>query len=181
MPSPIAHSATGYLIYRIFRPRLEGQVSRKVGPWTLSLTVVVGLSLIPDLDSVFGILVGDLRQYHNNLTHSLILGFVVALSIGGVAWLKQRSGFVTWFLLSLLCYDMHVIMDYFTLGRGVMLFWPFSSSRYSSPVTLFYGVRWSDGWISLRHLWTLGTELVFIVVIMILVHGISIAKRSRTF
>jgi membrane-bound metal-dependent hydrolase YbcI (DUF457 family) len=181
MPSPIAHSATGYVIYRILRPRLGGQASRKIGPLSLSLAVALGLSLIPDLDSVFGIVVGDLRQYHNNLTHNLILGFIVALSIGGMAWLKQRSGFVSWFTLSLLCYDMHVIMDYFTIGRGVMLFWPFSSSRYSSPVTLFYGVRWSEGWISFRHLWTIGTELIFVVVILILVHRLSVSKRSRTF
>lgn len=181
MPSPLAHGATGYVIYRILRSRLGGQASRKIGTLSLSLTVAVGLSLIPDLDSVFGILVGDLSQYHNNLTHSLILGFIIALSIGGLAWLKQRSGFVTWFTLSLMSYGMHVIMDYFTLSRGVMLFWPFSSSRYSSPVTLFYGVRWSEGWISLRHLWTIGTELVFIVVILFLVHRLSMSKRSRTF
>ncbi len=143
--------------------------------------MAVGLSLIPDIDSVFGILVGDLRQFHNNLIHSLIMGCVVALNIGAVAFLKQRAGFVTWFLFSLLCYDLHLIMDYFTVGRGVMLVWPFSSSRFSSPVTLFYGVRWSDGWISLRHLWTIGTELIFILVMMILVHGLSMSKRSRIF
>ncbi len=181
MPSPIAHGVTGYVIYRILRPRLGGQASRKIGPLPLSLAVAVGISLIPDLDSVFGILFGNLRQYHNNLTHSLILGFLVAMSIGGMAWSIRRSDFLTWFTLSLLSYGMHVIMDYFTLSRGVMLFWPFSSSRYSSPVILFYGVRWSEGWISLRHLWTIGTELVFIVVILILVHRLSISKRSRTF
>jgi hypothetical protein len=29
---------------------------------------------------------------------------------------------------------------------------------------MFYGVRWSDGWLSLRHLITLGTEILTIAI-----------------
>ncbi len=179
MPSPIAHSATGYVIYRIFRPRLNGQATRKVGPLPLVLAAAVGLSLIPDLDSVFGIFVSDLERFHNNLTHSLILGAIVALGISGVVWLKQRSGFMAWFMTSLLCYELHVVMDSFTTGRGVMYLWPFSSTRYSSPISLFYGVQWSQGWISPRHLWTIMTELGFVLLVGVMVFFLSRIRQSQ--
>jgi len=171
MPSPLAHTTMGYAVYRICRPRKPQQDSRPVGPLPRLLLVAMGLSLLPDLDSVLGILMGDFGRFHNNVMHSLIFGLVVALGISGVMWLRQRSGSVRWFIIALLCYELHVIMDYFTVGgRGVMLLWPFSPARYESSVKLFYGVRWSDGLISTRHLWTLVTELGFVVFVGFIMH-----------
>ena len=37
-------------------------------------------------------------------------------------------------------------MDFFTVGRGVNPFWPFSLERFASPVPVFYGLHWSYGW-----------------------------------
>ena len=108
--------------------------------------------------------------------NSLVLGLVVALGVGSVIWLIQRSGFVFWFIIVLVCYEAHVMMDYFTIGRGVMALWPFSSIRYQSPVKLFYGLRWSDGWISVRHLWTLITEMGFVVFVGLIMH---VLRRKR--
>ncbi len=157
---------------------MREQASIKVGPLSLSLVLALGLSLFPDLDSILGILMGDLERYHNNLTHSLILGVVVASGVSGVVWLKQRSGFSAWFMISLLCYEMHVLMDFFTSGRGVMLLWPFSSNRYSSTVSLFYGVQWSEGWVSPQHLLTLVTEMGFILFVFVMAYLLSIIRRS---
>jgi hypothetical protein len=39
---------------------------------------------------------------------------------------------------------------------------PICLSRSGS--LMFYGVRWSDGWLSLRHLITLGTEILTIAI-----------------
>ena len=179
MPSPIAHAAMGYVIYRIYQPHLPQKGSRHVGPLPLLLMVTVGLSLLPDLDAVPGVLFGDLRRFHNSVMHSLVFGLVVAIPIAIVVWLRKPSGFVHWFIIALLCYEAHVIMDFFTLGRGVMALWPFSWDRYQSPVYLFYGLHWSEGWISVRHLWTLMTEVGFVVFVGLIVHVLSRRKLLR--
>jgi inner membrane protein len=49
-------------------------------------------------------------------------------------------------------------MDWFTKGRGVMLFWPVSSQRILPPFNLFYGVRHSEGLFTHHHMITLATE-----------------------
>jgi hypothetical protein len=46
----------------------------------------------------------------------------------------------------------------------VMALWPLSEKRFLLPVPLFYGLHWSDGWLSLRHVWTVLTELAFTAV-----------------
>jgi hypothetical protein len=42
-----------------------------------------------------------------------------------------------------------------------MALWPLTGGRFQAPVFLFYGLHWSQGWLSVRHLWTLATELAF--------------------
>jgi membrane-bound metal-dependent hydrolase YbcI (DUF457 family) len=151
----------GYVIHRTYwgpGPKLN---LRRLGPLSGLLLVTAGLSLLPDIDSTAGFLWQDFGRYHNNGSHSLIVGLAVALVIGGLVWWRKRSGFVYWFGLVLLCYQFHIILDFFTVGRGVMLFWPLSSVRFESPVKLFYGLHWSDGLVSIRHIWTLLNELAF--------------------
>lgn len=162
MPSPIAHAAMGYLIYRASRSRLPEEASRYVGPLPQLLVASVGLSLLPDVDSVIGVRAGDLGRFHNNLMNSMVTGLAVAVGVGAVAWLMKRSGFRRWFAIALVSYELHVLMDYFTLGRGVMLAWPFLHDRFESPVKLFYGLHWSQGLTSPKHLLTLANELGFV-------------------
>ncbi len=163
MPSPIAHVATGYVVYRLARrgsdeppallhPRL---------PIPALLVATIFLSLAPDLDSALGLLLGDFGRYHNNLSHSLAFGVLVALAAGGLAHFLG-AGFGRGFGLALVCYELHVVMDYFTWGRGVMILWPASPERYSPPLLLFHGVHWSKGWLTWSHLWTVGSELVLV-------------------
>lgn len=178
MPSPLAHSAAGYLIYHIARsrqPKLDivRRPSRKL------LIATIGLSLLPDIDFVPGLLIGDVGRFHNQWSHSFVSGLVVALLIAGVFYWRQRAEFWFWFLISLVSYNLHVIMDYFTLsGRGVMLWWPFSTTRYESPLTLFWGVRWSEGLFASEHLITLVTELLFAGLVMLIIHFTRERKRS---
>jgi inner membrane protein len=164
MPSPIAHLAVGYVAYRIIRPkkppeRSEYQHHLATLP---ALTASLGLSLLADIDVVPGVLLGDFGRFHNTVTNSIFVGFGFAALIGAVGrltgWYRWRSAF--W--LTLISYLLHIFMDYSTGGRGVMLFWPFSAERYTSPLRLFYGLRWSAGLFSLHHIWTIGTELAFV-------------------
>jgi len=164
MPSPIAHVAVGYFVARIAgRPKAR---TPSTVPTHVLIGSAVGLSLLPDLDSILGIMTGDFGKYHNNLSHSLFVGLVVALAAGGVAAASGRARFLAGFGIALACFELHVVMDYFTVGRGVMAFWPLTSERFLAPVPLFYGLRWSDGWVSPRHVWTVLTEVPLAVVVV---------------
>jgi inner membrane protein len=130
--------------------------------WTLAFAI------LPDVDAILGLLSGDFGRYHNNGTHSLLLGLGVAFLGAGLIWLKERQGFLIWFLAAWLSYASHVILDIFTIGgRGVMLLWPLSDQRYESSIKLFFGVRWSEGFFSIEHLWTLGSELILLLVVLL--------------
>lgn len=179
MPSPIAHSAMGYLIYRISSSRQPEDRWRPARSIPRVMLITVSLSLLPDIDAIFGVLAGDFGEFHNNWTHSLVTGVVVSALIGTAVWLVKRSGFLKWFLIALASYELHVIMDFFTRGRGVMLLWPLTADRFSSPVTLFYGLRWSEGLFSLFHLLTLATESVFVLLVWLILQLIEGKRRIQ--
>ncbi|MHC4476800.1 MAG: metal-dependent hydrolase [Planctomycetota bacterium] len=162
MPSPIAHVSVGYVIYRIFRQGLSDHSATQAGKKYLFLLAMIFMSLLPDIDAVLGIVMGNFGKYHNQITHSLFFGLCITLSATVLARLFKPFRFSSWFFLILLCYEMHIIMDYFTFGRGVMIFWPFNTTRFSPPFFLFYGVRWSEGWLTVKHFWTVLNEIVFL-------------------
>jgi hypothetical protein len=169
MPSPIAHSVAAYVISRVAARHVGSMRPFRIGrlPKTPALLLAtLGLSLLPDIDSVPAFITGDFARFHNNITHSLFVGLGVALVAGGIAWLVQRSGFRQWFVIALLCYDLHIVMDFFTVGRGVMALWPLTGERFQSPLKLFYGLHWSEGWVSTRNLWTFVTEVAFSLVVL---------------
>jgi len=155
MPSPIAHGAAGFLLHRSLRRRLPEGCRGVAGALLL-----VAFSLLPDLDFVPGLLLGDLEGWHNQASHSFAFGVLAAVPVAAVVARLAGGGFGLWYLVALLGYQGHVVMDYFTWGRGVKLLWPFSDLRWAPPVTLFYGVRWSEGWHTPLHLVTVATELV---------------------
>jgi membrane-bound metal-dependent hydrolase YbcI (DUF457 family) len=159
MSSPIAHTAVGYLFWR--KARGEFPLARHAAAFIL-------LSLIPDFDALPGILSGDLYRYHNNLSHSLFAGAAAALFIGLAAGAARAGKVRTWAGYGLLCYWTHVLMDYLTVGRGVMLFWPLSSERHVSPLTVFYGLHWSEGLWSSHHIYTVLTESLFVGALFLL-------------
>lgn len=166
MPSPLAHGVIGYAVYRLCRPREKpalGGLSPR--PATL-LAVAVGLSLLPDADAALGLLLGDIGAYHNGVVNSLFVGLCVSLLIASLIWLRWRAGFRFWLVLSLLCYELHVLADYLTWGRGIMMFWPFTPERFAPPFFLFYGLHWSDGLMTVRHVWTFLTELAFAALLL---------------
>jgi inner membrane protein len=169
MPSPIAHLGAGYAIYRYYRQKLPPGPNRF---WRapLQIAMLVGLSMLPDLDVIPAILLRDMKAYHNNISHSLFFGIPVAFLVAGIFHRIYRSNFWLWFWICLLSYDLHVMMDALTAERGVMLFWPVSPDRFTSPVKIFYGLQWGLGWFSPWHLWTIFSELLFAVVVIRLVN-----------
>lgn len=170
MPSPIAHIAVGYAVYRICSSRSLQHTPLRMERSLKALAATVGLSLLPDLDAIPGVIFGDLDRFHNHLTHSVLAGVAVALAVGAILWLKHRSGFARGFSLVLIAYQLHLVMDFFTRGRGVMLLWPFSEERYAPPIKLFYGLQRSNGWLTIDHVWMLFNELTFAGMVLLILY-----------
>jgi len=166
MPSPIAHLAAGYVIYRVAQNYMPlPPVQFTEGVPTL-LILAAGFSLLPDVDSVAGVFFGDFGRYHNNASHSLFVGAAVALAFAlFMKWRTNNFGF--WFVFAFCCYSLHVLMDASTWSRGVMALWPFTAQRFLSPVTIFYGLHWSEGFLSTNHLWTILTEVIFAALLIL--------------
>jgi inner membrane protein len=173
MPSPIVHSFLGYLVFRLFKKRLHWKGLQMIGPLPMLLALTVFFSLLPDIDSVLGVVMGDFGGIHNQWTHSLYTGLGFAVVFGMLISRVQQTRFIKWFFLVLLCYQLHILADFLTFGRGVMLFWPLTEERYTSPILLFYGVHWSQGLFSLKHLWTLVSELAFVAGIYFLINKLG--------
>jgi membrane-bound metal-dependent hydrolase YbcI (DUF457 family) len=165
MPSPIAHLGVGYAIYRHYKGRLPHD-QRSIWKFPLQLILVTGFSLLPDLDVIPAIIFMDMRAYHNNISHSLFFGIPVAFLVAAICQRVYRSNFWLWFMICLISYDLHVIMDALTADRGVMMFWPLTEARYASSVKIFYGLQWGLGWFSPWHLWTIFTESLFVGIVL---------------
>lgn len=170
MPSPVAHLAAGYVTYYLGRSRQPRLKAETIGPVPTSLAVTAGFSMLPDVDSLAGLVMGNFGRFHNNATHSYVVGFGAALAFAAVMQWREERGFLYWFMLALLSYESHVLMDSATISRGVMAVWPFSMERFLLPFRLFYGFHWSDGLVSTRHLWTFLSEGVFAAFIVAFVH-----------
>jgi len=178
MPSPLAHATMGYLVYRSWPEGRSPTGSVRLLGMSALLPAAVGLSLLPDADAAIGILAGDLGSYHNQLMGSPAFAVLAAVAVG-LAARGLGGSFGRWFALGLVCYQLHVLMDYLTIGRGVKLLWPLSGERFSPPFELFYGLRWSDGLVSVRHLWTLASEVLFAAVAWGLWRGAARLLRAR--
>jgi len=172
MPSPIAHVTAGYILYRTFR-QYHRQFATAGG---MAFLLFAGFSLAPDLDSILGILSGDFGRFHNNITHSLFGVILAAVAVYLFLKATRLAPAIPWALAAAACYGLHVSMDFFTHGRGVMALWPITGERFISPVLLFYGLHWSAGWLNPSHLVTAATEGLPCVIAIWLVH---VAMRRK--
>ena len=176
MPSPLTHVAAGYVVQRFATRSSHSRLGDSGGLFVLGAAAT--LSLLPDLDSVLGLLTGNFGRYHHNLSHSVFVGVAVALIVGGLAAIAGRGGFRQWFFIALGCYESHIVLDYFTWGRGVMAFWPVVSDRFSSEIPLFYGVHWSHGLATTRHFLTIVSEVPLVVIVLLAMRRLPLKRRA---
>lgn len=135
MPSPVAHALVGALIAHQILP--AGIVSRN------SKLLVAGMfGVIPDLDFVPQLLFGAERGMHRGPMHSTIVAIAAgaALALG-----RQRLAEATVCTAAMVS---HGILDALTSihGSGVMLLWPFSSSRWKLAMFEWPGIDVSASW-----------------------------------
>lgn len=164
MPSPIAHAAMGLAIYEVARHSLPDMDEKKISGTVSGLLVVtMGFSLLPDSDVIPAVLSGNFAAFHNNFTHSPFFGLMMTALFAGVMLFIDRRNVMRWAAIAFGAYLVHIGMDFFTPGRGVMLMWPFLPDRFEPSFVAFYGVHWSEPVTSIRHLWTVITEGLFVL------------------
>lgn len=143
-----------------------------------SLLIVAGLSLLPDLDFIAGILFGDVGRRHNNISHSLTFSILAGALAGTVASVARIATFKRWFLVASAYYTLHLFLDFWSTKRGMMLWWPFSDRRVVAPAKLFYGFRWKEPPWSRHHRRMLLTESLFVLLVISLTR-LLIDKRGQ--
>ena len=129
MPLPVIHSFAGYSVYKLSTKSNSDQ------SWKL-LVLSIFLANLADFDFVPGVLLGKATLFHRGLTHSLVAPFLVGLAFGAGTFLLKKTSFFKAFLASFVAYGSHVLLDFFT-NYGVPLLWPFSSTKFHSPICLF--------------------------------------------
>ncbi len=149
MPSPIAHSVTGFVIFRLFSKDKQVALLGENGLYTSF--VAIFLSNVPDLDFIPQLLTGE--KYHHGLTHSITFTVLFAVVVGSIGCLFRKQIFKRLFFLTLIVYGSHLLMDFFTEGgKGIQLLWPFAESFFISPISVFPGAHHSKGVFDLSHL-----------------------------
>lgn len=163
MPSPISHAAIVWIVAPIARP--PGLNDRR----RLAISVLLTALCLPDADFVIGLIFPDSAfGAHGGATHSFAFALGVAVVVGLFWRLACGRGASRMGLLSMVCGVSHGIMDSLTWGRGVMLFWPWTTARIASPLPLFVGLHRSqpDNWM--LHTATLVSEGVFVGLVWLL-------------
>ncbi len=176
MPSPIAHSLVGYLIYRVASRPFDRQKR-----YIILLYLLV--ANIPDLDFLPGIFVGNANKYHHGISHSI--GFSLIFALGCYIILRLlRHGYARKYVTIFSClYFSHIIIDYLTKAPGnsygdpvgAQFFWPFSNEYYIAPFAFFSIIHFQGGsasefvfsLLSLNNLMAISVEFIILSPILL--------------
>lgn len=173
MPSPIAHSISGYVVYKLWPKKGSLAFSRKTS--NLWLLYAVFVSNVPDLDLIFQLFSED--KVHRGFTHSITATLVIGLCTGLLGFIFWKSCWKQLLLLTLIVYSLHLGLDAVTFGgAGMKLLWPLSEHYYRFPFSLFPPVHHSRGFIDLSHLVFLTYEFAYTVLLLL---GLRKWKFSR--
>lgn len=151
MPSPIAHSAAGYLLGQLL------PWERPQPGWGLRIAYPVLIANVADLDLIPQLLLAE--PYHRTLTHGLLFTVVFSAIAAAVACRIWRRSYRELLGLTLAVYGSHLVLDILTEGRGIQLLSPFVNQFIRSPIFIFPGVHYSRGLWDLSHLLPFSFEL----------------------
>lgn len=156
MPSPIAHSVTGYVLFKLFRLKYSPALRAQWVP----LASAIFMANAADLDFVAQLLLNT--NLHRGMTHSVGFTLGASVLVTVLGYRVMRSPAAHLFLLTGMIYSSHLLLDFFTAGgRGLQLFWPFTSAFFQSPIPLFPAVHYSEGLFYWRHLFFITWELLY--------------------
>ncbi len=168
MPSPIAHSVSGYALTHL--PFVKARTFRsKLWPMTpLAALYGILVSNIPDLDFVPQLLTGI--RFHRGPSHSLVAALLVSSLLAWIVHRYRQSGhrsghqpsYRTLFTLTFGLYGSHILLDLLTSGgSGLPLLWPLSNQTFQLPFAIFPSVHHSRGLWDSSHLVFIGAELIY--------------------
>ncbi len=162
MPSPVAHTLSGFLIATSMPQKLRRKLPS--GVWGIALTTFwVNL---PDIDFLFGIPgPGRFDRFHHGFTHSIGFGLILAFVLWLILRLLHKESFTALFFLML--FMSHLFLDLITVDKkppiGIPLFWPISSKHFLFPVSIFTDMERSN---LLMHIGKILTSLLREVIIV---------------
>ena len=137
MPSPIAHSISGYAIAKLW-PDIRPRWPRR---WLLFYTVFIAIAT--DLDFIPQFLTGI--HFHHGFTHSISFTIGVTFLARSVAYRYHRQRAIQLGVLTLILYGSHLALDMVTQGGdGIQLLWPFSTDYYQASFFFFPATHWSQ-------------------------------------
>jgi inner membrane protein len=157
MPSPIAHSATGYVIAKLLPRRwvrnLPGQGSLQ------AMLFAIAVANLADFDFLLqAIGIGQ----HRGITHTLLFLLCFSLAVGGITLWQRRVPAAIATVYTLLLYGSHLMLDFFTAGGpGMRLLAPFSSMFFKAGSPLFPPVHHSRGLLYGGHWEFITFELMY--------------------
>lgn len=162
MPSPIAHSLTGYALSKLL-PLPAASPSDLVKPrGKVALAVVV--ANLPDLDFIgqgLGLAV------HRGGTHSLVALVTASLLAAALARFKWKVIAPPLAAFVAVMYGSHLLLDSITAGGpGMKLLWPFSQAFYGLPWGIFPTIHFGRGWLYWGHLKFISVELLYGVMLL---------------
>lgn len=176
MPSPLAHGAVALALWPVLRRSMpNASLTQRASVAGMLLLGTLGA----DLDIPLGfVATGEAFEMHGGATHSLFAGAVFGVIFALVC---RRLANMRWMSLAVIgasAWWSHVLLDAFTPGRGVAIFWPLVTDRFNAPVAMFYGVRHSDPLAWQHHLLTITTEMPFVIAMCLL--GMFISRRLQS-
>lgn len=159
MPSPIAHSISGYLLSQgLVQDR--GLFKQAFFKSPLLGLYAVAISNAPDLDFLPKLIANV--DFHRGPSHSLLQALGWSLCLSAIALSCRRSLFKPILILTFALYASHLVLDFFTAGgRGLPLLWPLNDLSFQSPIALFPAVHHSRGLLDSSHLIFIGFELLY--------------------
>lgn len=183
MPSPIAHSISGYALSRL--PFVNKQLPGKVIALTpLAALYGIFVSCLPDLDFLPQIVTGI--RFHRGPSHSLVAAVLVSALLAFVIHrfrksTRRQTHYGGLFKLTIGFYGMHLLMDLVTAGgSGMPLLWPLSDRTFSAPFSLFPPVHHSRGLWDMSHLTFISVELLYAVVLFAVIGFIKGRRQPGT-
>lgn len=186
MPSPIGHLLAGAAVY-------TGGTNRDTRSTALLAIALVG-SMVPDLDFVPGILIGNMREFHHGISHSLAFAVLFGGVIFALVHAMDRALANRAAAFAFLAYASHVVLDFVSVNTGTLgvpLLWPLSEGQIGVNLRLFGYFRYDTsgiaGVLHWKNLMPFSRELLILgsVVVLLLrkerIGQAVIARRRRRF
>ena len=173
MPSPLAHSVTGYALSQL--PSAKALAIRDAVPSLWLAIYGAFVSVLPDFDFIPQVITG--LRFHRGPSHSLLAALMMSLLLSLIAYgVKHQISYRKLFVFTLICYSAHLTMDAITAGGdGMRLLWPFSEQYFRAPFSLFPAVHHSRGFWDASHFVFISVELVYSSIVL---YALSLMKAK---